>query len=224
LFTLFGGLAHLRPTALSPSIPGVESRVEVPLISRITPDSTLSLSPLAPGRSIESLEQAALQQEVLVLFDRFRDPLLRYVCACGVGVGDGEDIVQDVFLVLFRHLQRNGSRSNLQGWLFRVAHNLALKRRARQQREVAQLCCDAHAGPIAVDAALDPERRLVDDERRLLLRRVLDALPERERQCLHLRHDGLRYREIAKVMGISLGAVAKLSARAIARLVRADER
>jgi RNA polymerase sigma-70 factor (ECF subfamily) len=66
--------------------------------------------------------------------------------------------------------------------------------------------------------------RLVDDERRHRLRSVLDALPQRERQCLHLRNDGLRYREIAKVVGISLGAVAKLLARAIGRLERADQR
>jgi RNA polymerase sigma-70 factor (ECF subfamily) len=53
---------------------------------------------------------------------------------------------------------------------------------------------------------------------------VVDALPERERLCLHLRHDGLRYRDIAKVLDISLGAVAKLLARAIARLERTDQR
>jgi RNA polymerase sigma-70 factor (ECF subfamily) len=66
--------------------------------------------------------------------------------------------------------------------------------------------------------------RLVDHERRRRLRSVLNALPQRERQCLHLRHDGLRYREIARVLGISLGAVAKLLARAIGRLERADQR
>jgi RNA polymerase sigma-70 factor (ECF subfamily) len=53
---------------------------------------------------------------------------------------------------------------------------------------------------------------------------VLNALPQRERQCLHLRNDGLRYREIAKVLGISLGAVAKLLTHAIGRLERADQR
>jgi RNA polymerase sigma-70 factor (ECF subfamily) len=75
-----------------------------------------------------------------------------------------------------------------------------------------------------IDPEPDPELRLVDGERRHRLRSVLNALPERERQCLHLRHDGLRYREIAKVLGISLGAVAKLLARAIGRLERADQR
>jgi RNA polymerase sigma-70 factor (ECF subfamily) len=194
------------------------------VIGSAAPQPTLSLSSLATSQPVEAFEQAHLQQDVLVLFDLFRDPLLRYVCACGLTTGDGEDVVQDVFLALFRHLQRGGSRSNLQGWLFRVAHNLALKRRARLRREAARVERDRHAALFVIDRCLDPELRLVDDERRHRLRSVLDALPQRERQCLHLRNDGLRYREIAKVVGISLGAVAKLLARAIGRLERADQR
>jgi RNA polymerase sigma-70 factor, ECF subfamily len=194
------------------------------VISSATPPTILSLPSLAPNRPAEVLEQTAVQQDVLVLFDRFRDPLLRYVCTCGIAVGESEDVVQEVFLLLFRHLQRGGSRSNLQGWLFRVGHNLALKRRARLRREAARLQCDLESALSVIDSGLDPELRLVDHERRRRLRSVLNALPQRERQCLHLRNDGLRYREIAKVLGISLGGVAKLLARAIGRLERADQR
>jgi RNA polymerase sigma-70 factor (ECF subfamily) len=194
------------------------------VISSAAPDSTLSLTPLAPSRQTESAAHAALQQDVLVLFDRFRDPLLRYVVACGIAVSDGEDVVHDVFLSLFRHLQRGGSRSNLQGWLFRVAHHIALKRRARLRREAISLQGDLDSAFFVIDPTPDPELRLVERERRQRLRRVLNALPERERLSLHLRHDGLRYREIAKVLGISLGAVAKLLARAIGRLERTDQR
>jgi RNA polymerase sigma-70 factor (ECF subfamily) len=194
------------------------------VISSVTPESTLSLSSLATSRPAEVLEQTAVQRDVLVLFDRFRDPLLRYVCACGIAVGEGEDVVQEVFLLLFRHLQQGGSTSNLQGWLFRVAHNLALKRRARLRREAVLVQRDLQPAYLVIDPEPDPELCLVDGERRHRLLSVLKALPERERLCLHLRHDGLRYRDIARVLGISLGAVAKLLARAIGRLERADER
>jgi RNA polymerase sigma-70 factor (ECF subfamily) len=49
-------------------------------------------------------------------------------------------------------------------------------------------------------------------------------LPEQDRCCLGLRAEGLRYREIAKVLGMSLGAVSVSLQRSLARLGRADGR
>jgi RNA polymerase sigma-70 factor (ECF subfamily) len=166
---------------------------------------------------------AGVEEEVLSLFDAFRDPLLRYVCAFGISAGDGEDLIQEVFLALFRHLRRNGSRANLQGWLFRVAHNLALKRRAQQRRERHYLDAQDEAARQRRDPGDDPEEQLADSERRRRATAVFNALPERDRHCVHLRGHGLRYREIAQVVGISLGAVAKSLTRSIARLQRATE-
>src|SRR5262245_26148040 len=70
-----------------------------------------------------------LEQEVVGLFDEFRGPLLRYLLSLGLPVHDGEEIIQETFLALFRHLRAGKDRRNLRGWLFRVAHNLGLKRR-----------------------------------------------------------------------------------------------
>ena len=55
---------------------------------------------------------------------------------------EAEDVVQDVFLSLFRHLRLGRSRSHLRGWLFRVAHNLALKQRTSLQRRQANRSWD----------------------------------------------------------------------------------
>ena len=62
-------------------------------------------------------------EELVGLFDQLRDRLLRYVISLGLPVRDGEDIIQEEFLSLFRHLQQGRSRSNLQAWTFRVAEN-----------------------------------------------------------------------------------------------------
>jgi len=58
------------------------------------------------------------------LFEQFRNPLLRYALSFGLSVHDGEEVIQEVFIALFRHLQLQRSRKNLRGWIFRVAHNL----------------------------------------------------------------------------------------------------
>lgn len=87
--------------------------------------------------STEETPNAALQieHEIMMLFDRYRNPLLRYAISFGTPISDAEEIVQEVFLALFRHLRLGRSRRNLVGWLFRVAHNLTLKRDATQISE-----------------------------------------------------------------------------------------
>ena len=164
---------------------------------------------------------AEANEAVLRLFDVHRDGVHRYVRALGIADRDAEDVVQDVFLALFHHLARGRPRTNLRGWIFRVGHNLALrhlKREARRRRVGADLVSRWTV------AASSPEDRYASRQRRVRLAVAVNALPARERRCLQLRAEGLRYREIARVLGLSLGTVANTMARALARLRRADER
>ena len=73
-----------------------------------------------------------------------------------------------------------------------------------------------------IDPAANPEQQLADDRRVRRLRAVVRALPERDRQRLFLRAEGLGYRDIAKTLNISLGGVAKSLARTMTRLTNAD--
>src|ERR1700744_3949871 len=83
---------------------------------------------LPPSRAAARLVgESEVEREVLRLFEEFRDPLLRYGLSLGLAAHDAEEVVQETFLALFRHLQQGRSRENLRGWLFRVTHNLALK-------------------------------------------------------------------------------------------------
>jgi RNA polymerase sigma-70 factor (ECF subfamily) len=167
---------------------------------------------------------ASAQIEVLRLFDECAPGLRRYVSAFGLSIEVTEDVVQEVFLQLFRHLRLGRSRANLPGWLFRVAHNLALKQRDKTARRHRwEGTWDATLVNRVTDPAADPEQQLTDDRRTRRLRAVVLALPERDRRCLFLRAEGLRYREIAKVLDVSLGAVAKSLARTMTRLTNADE-
>jgi RNA polymerase sigma-70 factor (ECF subfamily) len=186
------------------------------------PDSTLVLPvilDIEPG----VLKKADVEAEVLALFDECGAPLLRYVGAFGVNVHDTEDVVQDVFLSLFRHVQLGRPRTNLRGWLFRVAHNLALRQRLRTKRRQTVETPQA-AEPVGAAHGPNPEQRLVSLERQQRLLAVFRALPERDQRCLALRAEGFRYREIADTLDMSLGGVAKSLARSMTRMVNADER
>jgi RNA polymerase sigma-70 factor (ECF subfamily) len=175
----------------------------------------------SPARTADKKSQC--EEEVIHLFGLFRNSLLRYVISLGLSRHDGEEIIQEVFLALFRHLQLERPRKNLRGWIFRVAHNLALKRRAANK--TAQTLFDSHEAVThrQPDPAPSPEQQAASNQRWRRMQAVLRALPEQDRFCLYLRAEGLRYREIAAALGISLGAVSIALARSLARMKPVDE-
>jgi RNA polymerase sigma-70 factor (ECF subfamily) len=166
----------------------------------------------------------AIEDEVIELFDQLRDGLLRYVVSLGLGVHDGEDIIQEVFLSLFRHLTLGRSRANLRGWVFRVAHNLALKQRHRAYRQQTKNQADESAIEKHLDPQANPEEQLAKSQHQRQLLSVVAALSEQDQDCLRLRAEGLRYREISGVLNMSLGAVAKSLTRSMQRLSCVDGR
>jgi RNA polymerase sigma-70 factor (ECF subfamily) len=178
----------------------------------------LDTSSTAPGNRRERLEG-----DVVALFDQFRNPLLRYLSSFGIAFPDGEEVIQEVFLSLFQHLDRGKSRENLRGWLFRVAHNLGLKRRYRSRRDL-EARVEGGVEYLAMDPDLNPEDQLAHSQRLGRVRKVVQALPELDRRCLSLRAEGLRYREIAGVLDMSLGAVSLSLSRSLARVARAADR
>jgi RNA polymerase sigma-70 factor (ECF subfamily) len=114
---------------------------------------------------------------------------------------------------------------NLGGWLFRVVHNLGLKRLEGTRRDSQNfVTLTSAAEEFVVDRNLNPEDAFAQGETRRHLRAVVRALPEQDQRCLALRAEGLRYREIADVLGMSLGAVAKSLERSLERIARVAQR
>ena len=188
---------------------------------RVTDRGVLAAWRVPPLQVGEKRDQ--IERVVVELFEQFRTPLLRYLATLGLTHADGEEIVQEVFLLLCNHLRRGRPSQNLRGWLFRVAHNLGLKSRYRNRRE-GEIGAGADDPRHPVDPAPSPEARVAAAQSRGRVQMVVEALPEPDRRCLFLRAEGLRYREIAQVLDMSLGAVSSSLARSLARIARAVER
>ena len=185
------------------------------------PSATSIFSTLLQDRSRPESPALSLEEEVTAFFDELHDPLIRYLMSFRLGVHDAEDVIQDVFLVLFKHLQANKPRANLRGWVFRVAHNLGLKR----QRKIRDSRLQNYEETLFPPASgLNPEEELLHVQRTKRLMAIVHALPDRNRHCLFLRAEGLRYREIAHVLGISLGSVANALEQSLKRLSDAESR
>ena len=168
--------------------------------------------------------ESMVEEKVIGLFDELRIPLLRYLAGFPLTLQDSEDVIQEVFLALFQSLRCGKSHQNVRGWLFRAAHNLALKKHLRSRKNIE------NAGPLmaveerVADPAPSPEDQFAFHQVQKRLMSVVRAMPEQNRWCLYLRAEGLRYREIAEVLDISLGSVALYLERSLAHIARAAER
>jgi RNA polymerase sigma-70 factor, ECF subfamily len=181
-------------------------------------DPTLELPFPTAAEEARAPSRSHAETEVTELFGLLRKPVLRYLLTFGLPVHDAEEVVQEVFLALFQHLRQDRDRSNLKGWVFRVAHNLALKQRMARRNEGGTIDVERHS-----DAGLDPEQQSALTQKERKLRAVLRALPDMDQRCISLRAEGLRYREIAEVLGISLGAVSISLARSLARFEQVNK-
>ena len=162
---------------------------------------------------ITRLEEGA--REVTALYGELRKPLLRYLVCLGLSADEAQDVVQDAFLTLHRHLAVGGSQENIRGWVFRVAHNRARNRQTSYDRRFAAPL-DGEAELIPHQAT--PERAVLEKERFRQLGKAIGALNDSERECLMLRAAGLRYREIGEVLEIPTSTVADTVERAIKKL------
>lgn len=144
-------------------------------------------------------EQEAFAQ----LYRRHQAPVYRFAQAMTGSASVAEDVVQDVFLLLMRDLDRyDGGRAPLRTYLFGIARNVA-RHRARSLRRLLSL--DASRDWTAPD---DPARDLSATEELVHLRRCLGSLPIRYREVIILCHlHELDYAEIASVLGVPLGTV-----------------
>jgi RNA polymerase sigma-70 factor (ECF subfamily) len=173
--------------------------------------------PAVPWK-IESLENGNNSRLLLDLYDREQTPLKRYVAMLGVDAETARDIVQDSFLKLHEHLLSGGDQSNLRAWLYRVVHNNARNRQtsfgARNTGRIEDL--PPTASPVATDQSA--EEQLLGQEREQRLRQAMEKLSEAQRACLILRTQGLKYREIAEALELSVSTVGENVQRGLERL------
>src|SRR5580692_9556533 len=76
--------------------------------------------------------------EATALYRELRKPLVRYLVCLGLSSDEAQDVVQDAFVSLQRHLAAGGSQENIRSWVFRVAHNQARNRQNSYHRRFGE--------------------------------------------------------------------------------------
>jgi RNA polymerase sigma-70 factor (ECF subfamily) len=162
-----------------------------------------------------------LSERVHSLFEQLHVPVFRYLLRKTRDPGKAEDITQETFLRLFRHLREDRLLDNPKAWLFTVANNLSIDA-SREESHFKDL--DETAWKKIADSKsglqADPEKLVLQRDRLDRLHIAVLNLTPLQRECLHLRAEGLRYREIAGLMKISPSTVMDAVRRATLKLAR----
>lgn len=149
------------------------------------------------------------------LYRALYGPVSRYVRQRVSSAADAEDLVGQVFFRLLESLERiDPKRGSVLAYALSMARNAlvddARARAGRVPEEAAAAIPDSGAGPL---------ERLVGAEDTQRLRAELARLPPETRELLMLRFgDGLRFAEVAQVMGLSEAAVRQRTSRAVREL------
>jgi RNA polymerase sigma-70 factor, ECF subfamily len=146
-------------------------------------------------------------------FEEWYPRLVRYLRAKLGDADQAEDIAQEAFVRLLDARPRDPA-----SWLFRVATNLATDHARIAQGRSRHLKFIVGENPSGTD--LGPEQPVLRAEEIGQVRRALAALSERDRMLLLLHHDGWRYREIARQLGVAPSSVGSLLTRAERRFVK----
>ena len=158
-------------------------------------------------------EEAAFR----LLVQRWENEVRAFLIHMLSSVEEAEDLTQDTFVQVFRKAQKYKGEGKFKSWLFRIAGNLARsKLRRRKILGWVRFNPDIHDRAGGGD---DPAMTMRKKNEAKMVHSALAGLPGRQREALVLhRFQGLKYKEIAEAMGISLSAVESLIQRAMGEL------
>jgi RNA polymerase sigma-70 factor (ECF subfamily) len=175
--------------------------VAIPLVLIVSSDEKQLIRECLAGRT-EAFGELVI---------RYQDRLYNALCGILNSADDARDVAQDAFVQAFQQLKTFRGQSAFYSWLFRIALNAAASQRRRTRRNVTSIDAareqtgsdppDRHPGSA-------PSHAMETDERRAAVQSALARLPAEFRIPLVLKEiDGMKYHEIAAVVGCPVGTV-----------------
>ncbi len=163
----------------------------------------------------EELVAAILDGEAALytdLVERYRGRLINYLNRFLGNFEESEELSQEVFLRVYRALDRYNPRYRFSTWLFRVAQNAAIdliRKRRLKLVPMQRVGLDGQVQEREFESEeRDSYRKLRNVERREAIAAAIDGLKDEYRELIQLRHFAeLTYEEIAEFKGMPLGTV-----------------
>ena len=163
------------------------------------------------------------------LYDKYYGRVFAFFRRKGFLREDSRELAQDTFLRVFKYMDRYRGDSEWT-YIFTIANSIYLNRirllKAKMRdvptsslEELPDRSVEERGNPFTGKKTTTPEEETLQKERVSILRQAIEGLPPRMRRCLQLQvYGGLKYREIAVVMGTTIDAVKRLLYEARNRL------
>ena len=148
------------------------------------------------------------QEALKEIFNQYHQKLYRIAYGVVRHREEALDIVQEVFIKLFRSIHQFKGKSRFYTYLYRMTMNTAIDH-TRKMKKVPPLSMDEEEGfQLSDDADKRPDRILDHKELEARVKWAMDQLPPDQRATLIFREvEGLSYQEIAEATGCSIGTV-----------------
>lgn len=151
------------------------------------------------------------------LLERYEPKLMRYVMRISAATReDAEDLLQDIFVKVYRNLNDFDTSLKFSSWIYRIAHNQVVSnwRKTKSRPQVLKFEADEDFLKFIAndeDLARDTERKFSGEE----VRKTIENLDDKYREVIVLKFlEGKDYQEISDILRKPLGTVATLINRA----------
>jgi RNA polymerase sigma-70 factor, ECF subfamily len=176
-------------------------------VGQPTGEGASAVKVTAPSRLDELLLQSIAAGDkcaMRVLFQRHNVRIYRFVLRLVGNASLAEDIVSEVFLVVWRGASRFKAESQVTTWLLAIARHKAIS--ALRRRAEAQL--DDHTAAAIVDPRDDPETRMDKQDRSEIIQKCLARLSPSHREIIDLvYYHGKLVKDVAQIVGVPEGTV-----------------
>jgi RNA polymerase sigma-70 factor (ECF subfamily) len=162
------------------------------------------------------------QKAFKLVFDKYHAKVFNTCIGFLHNKSDADDITQDVFIEVYKSLNKFRGDSKLSTWIYRIAVNKSLNhirdnKKSNWLNSIETLFAGtkSNEGEIKYASGDNPEIIFEDKEKAEMLHRAINSLPKNQKIAFTLnKYEDLSYKQISEVMDISLSSVESLIHRA----------
>ena len=151
--------------------------------------------------------EASRNEAFNLLLTKYQQKIYWHIRRLVINHDDADDLVQDVFIKVWKNLANFRNDSQLYTWLYRIASNESITFLNRKKLK-NNISLDLEQDGLNLSETLADTSYFDGDKAQMKLQKALLTLPDKQRLVFNMKYfDDLKYREISEILGTSEGAL-----------------